>query len=374
MALKALGKINKIEIYAIAIPFIRPFKIASGPYGDKAEYALVRLQTSEGVEGWGEASPVPAFSKIGQEEVLKELNAVAELLKNQELNVNMLHKRIRVLNTSISSYALCGFETAILDAIGKTLDIPIYQLLGGKVRNELELAWPIGLADVDHVLLEAKEAVDKGFKEIKLKVGEDLLKDIERIRAIREEFPSIEIRVDANQGYDRMTAIKASEAFSRLGVRIFEQPVSKLDIEGLKAMRRCGMKVMADESCSSLEDAYTLLKAEAVDIINIKIMKYGGLKGALEIASISKSAKIGNSLGSMLETGIGTAAGLHFAMICENIQLRGEIVGPLFLEDDLLEDPLPYTSGKLLSLTKPGLGVEVNLKSLHEYGELVNSF
>ncbi|RLI45407.1 hypothetical protein DRO64_02550, partial [Candidatus Bathyarchaeota archaeon] len=95
MALKALGKINKIEIYAIAIPFIRPFKIASGPYGDKAEYALVRLQTSEGVEGWGEASPVPAFSKIGQEEVLKELNAVAELLKNQELNVNMLHKRIR---------------------------------------------------------------------------------------------------------------------------------------------------------------------------------------------------------------------------------------------------------------------------------------
>ncbi len=362
-----LGKIRKVEIYPVKVPFNRPFKIASGPYLPNAEYVLARVETSEGVEGWGESSPMPSFSGIGQREVVEELKAAANILKGEPLNMLKVYEKV-LKGLSISSYSLCALENALLDAIGKTLDIPAYHLLGGKIRESLELVWPIGLGEVEFVLEEARKAVKSGFKGLKLKVGENLEEDLKRVQALREEFPNIPLRLDANQGYSREEALEAGKRFAELGIELFEQPVRKDDIDGLRLVRKTGVKVMADESCYTPADAYRLVTSEAVDIINIKIMKSGGLMKAREIAAISMAGGVANSLGSMLETGVGTAAGMQFAASCTNIKYRAEIVGPLFLEDDLIEKPLEFRDGALMLPSGPGLGVSVDLASLEEYG------
>lgn len=363
-----LGVIKKAETYPVRIPFIREFRLSSGPYSPNTEYVLFMVETSEGVEGWGEASPMPAFSGIGQGEVARELKAAVALIEGEPLDVMRLMERLR-RKLAPSPYSLCAIETALLDAVGKTLDAPLYHLLGGAVKEGLELAWPIGIGAPDLVLSEAERAIGMGFKELKLKVGGNLRGDVERVKALRERFPETPIRVDANQGYSREDAVRAGKAFASLGVWLFEQPVERGDLEGLRLVREaCGLKVMADESCYNAADAYKLLSAEAVDVINIKIMKAGGLRGSWEVAAVSAAAGIANSLGSMLETGVGTAAGIHFAASCSNIKLRGEIVGPLFLEDDLIETPLIYDKGALKLPEGPGLGVAVDLKALEEYG------
>lgn len=361
-----LGKIRKVEIYPVKVPFNRPFKIASGPYLPDAEYVLVKIETSEGVEGWGESSPMPSFSGIGQREVVEELKAAANILRGEPLNLLQVYEKI-LRGLTISSYSLCAIENALLDAIGKTLDVPAYQLLGGKIRDSLELVWPIGIGELEFVLEEARKAVKSGFKGLKLKVGENLEEDLKRVRALREEFPKTPLRLDANQGYSRDEALKAGEKFAELGIELFEQPVKRDDIEGLRLVRKTGVKVMADESCYSPADAYKLVTSDAVDIINIKIMKSGGLMKAKEIAAISMAGGVANSLGSMLETGVGTAAGIQFAASCLNIKYRAEIVGPLFLEDDLIEKPLEFRDGALILPSGAGLGVSVDLASLQEY-------
>jgi len=364
--LRNLGKIVKVEVHPVSVPFNRPFKLASGAYLPAAEYVLFEVRSSEGFEGWGESSPMPSFSGLGQRDVVKELKAAAELLENRELNVVKLLQEIRRF-IQPSSYSLCAIENALLDLLGKIVGIPVHQILGGRLRESLELVWPIGIGDLDFVMNEARNAVDSGFKGLKLKVGENLTEDLKKVKALREEFPKIPLRVDANQGYSREEAVKAGEEYSKLGVELFEQPLSKNDIEGLKIVRRTGVKVMADESCYSPSDAYKLASMEAVDVINIKIMKSAGLLKAKEIAAICEAAGIPNSLGSMLELGVGTAAGMQFAAACPNITYRAEIVGPLFLEDDLIEKPLKFEDGSLKLPEGVGLGVTVDLAALEEY-------
>ena len=358
------GRIVRAEVHPISVPFVRPFKISSGPYLPSAEYVLLEVRSSEGFEGWGEASPMPAFSGIGQSEVVKELRSAVDFLEGRQVN---LIKILEELSPRLSSFSLCAVENALLDLIGKTLDVAVYQLLGGMLRESLDLVWPIGIGEMDFVLEEARKAVRAGFRGLKLKVGENLAEDLKRVKALREEFPNISLRVDANQGYSREDAVKAGEAYRELGIEFFEQPVRKDDLEGLKLVKSTGVKVMADESCYSPSDAYKLASLEAVDVINIKIMKSAGLMKAREIAAVSSAAGIPNSLGSMLESGVGTAAGLHFATTCTNIKYRAEIVGPLFLEDDLIEKPLEFNNGSLKPPKGPGLGVEVDLKSLEDY-------
>lgn len=367
MTLWTLGRILKVEVHPVRVPFNRPFKLASGAYLPAAEYVLLQIRSSEGFEGWGESSPMPSFSGLGQREVVKELKAAAEFLRNRELN---LIKLLRLLSDKLqlSSYASCAIENALLDLLGKMIDMPVHQLLGGRLRERIELAWPIGIGDMDFVMEEARKAVKSGFKELKLKVGENLTEDLARIKALREEFPEIPLRVDANQGYSREDAVKAGEEYSKLGVSLFEQPVEKNDLEGLKMVRQTGVKVMADESCYNPSDAYKLASAEAVDVINIKIMKSGGLLKAKEVAAICEAAGLANSLGSMLELGVGTVTGLQFAVACPNIRYRAEIVGPLFLEDDLIESPLKFENGSLELPRGSGLGVSVDLRALEEYG------
>ena len=366
MVLWSLGRIRKAEVYPVSVPFNRPFRLASGPYLPRAEYVLFCVGSGS-FEGWGESSPMPSFSGIGQAEVVKELKAAANLLENEEINLIKLLKKIDE-EIRASPYALCAIENALLDLIGRMLDIPIHQLLGGRVRDHLELIWPIGLGEMDFIIEEARKAAKSGFRGLKLKVGENLEEDVKRVRMLREEFPNLSLRVDANQGYSREDAVRAGKIFSELGVELFEQPVEKSDIEGLKLVRETGVKVMADESCYNPSDAYRLLAAEAVDVINIKIMKSSGLVKAKEIAAVCEAAGAPNSLGSMLELGVGTAAGLQFAASCPNIKYRAEIVGPLFLEDDLIEKPLEYRSGAIYLPRGSGLGVSVDLAALEEYG------
>lgn len=363
------ARVTEVESFPVSIPFRIPFVIASGAYLNNAEYILVKVETAGGAVGWGESSPMPAFSKESQEDVHRTL-----LKKVQPAVVggNLEHVQELLDKVSLaapgSPYARAGVELALRDAYARMQGVPLYTTLGGKKQEKAEAVWPIGLGPNRFLEEQVKWARNHGFKEVKLKVGHEPKKDLERIGIARELMGrAAEIRIDANQGYSERDAFYVAGRLD--GVHIFEQPVAREKLDVLRRLRGASKaRLMVDESCYSPADALDVVKAEAADIINIKIMKAGGLGPSSDIQSISAASGVPNCLGSMLETGIATAAGVHFYVSSRNIGLRTEIVGPLFLEEDVVRG-LSIGGGALSVPSGNGIGVQVVESKVKEFSQ-----
>jgi L-alanine-DL-glutamate epimerase-like enolase superfamily enzyme len=261
-----------------------------------------------------------------------------------------------------NSFAKAAIEIALEDLTGRLVDQPVYRLLGGKYRERVPLAWAIGIGDVAAVAKEAAEYAARGFGTIKVKIGRDPARDIEVVREARSAIGGgVKLRVDANQGYDLTTAMETLPRMEKFDLELIEQPLPRGDISGMA--RLCGLletPIMADESVFGPEDAIALVRGAAADIINIKIMKPCGLRGSRAIADIAAAAGIPILVGSMVEMGIGTAAGLHFAIATPGIEFACEMIGPEMLADDVVES-VPFLAtcaeGYLGVPTGAGLGV-----------------
>ncbi|MCM3757905.1 dipeptide epimerase [Sporosarcina aquimarina] len=356
-------KIHSIELATVAVPLSKPFKTALRTV-HTAYSTYVKVTTEDGESGWGEAPPTHVITGDSMasityaiEEVLAPKLIGMDVRNRTELFA-VLHKTI-VRNTS----AKAAVDMAIHDLLGQLAGLPLYQFLGGH-RTKLDSNFTVSVNDPMEMGDDAHRYVEDGFTTLKVKVGIGSSElDIERVKEIRNRVGhTVKIRLDANQGWKPKEAIRTITAMEDAGLEIelVEQPVHAEDIDGLLYVTQNTLTpIMADESVFSPKDALRVLQCGAADLINIKLMKSGGIHEALKINALAESYGVQCMTGSMIETKLGITAAAHFAASQPNIT-RCDFDAPLMLNGDPVIGGVTYTKQLVHLPNEPGLGVQID--------------
>lgn len=357
------GIIKNVEVKVLELPLKKQWKISLYEQTTRA-HAVVRIQTDEGVTGYGEAAPSPAFmgeTGYTMETVIKRYLADA-VAGESVFYTDRLHEK---MNAAIyGNYAAkAALDMAFYDAMGKLTGVPACRLMGGKYRDRVALSWVVGMQDLDASIEEAKEKLKLGYRVLKIKVGRTPETDTALVKRIRAEVgDDVPLRLDANQGYDAVTALQVFGRLEEFGLESIEQPVRRWDIRGMKMLReRLKTPVMADESVSDFHAVGQMIRESACDYVNIKVGKVGGLTMAKKIAAALEAEGLLATAGSNLEVGIGSAASIHFSAATPNVSLPGDLLlgGPLHQHDIIVED-FEVNDGFVTVPDTPGLGIEVD--------------
>jgi muconate cycloisomerase len=365
-------KIADLRVVRADIPVRRPHAMSFTTLR-AVNFAFVRLETDDGLVGWGEAACLggPTWSEESAESVAATIERyIAPWLVGQDASGIESLRLEMARRIQGNPFARAAVEMALWDVNGQALGVPVHRLLGGRVRDRVPLSWSLAVEDPDAERAEARDKVAAGHRIFKIKTGaHPLAHDIERVRAIREAVgPRVSLRVDANQAWDRPTALRAIRAIEPYDVDFVEQPLPRWDVEGMAALgRQVRVPLMADESCFSPHDAFTIARRGGVAILALKVTKSAGLLGSMTIARIAEAAGLGCYVGCMIETSLGTAASLHVALSAAPVTWGCELFGPLLLAGDVVRDPVRYADGAILALDGPGLGVTVDERRLKEW-------
>lgn len=351
-------RITDIKFQRAGFRFTEPFKVAFVVM-EGYDTLVVKIETDEGIFGFGEAAPMEFVTGDNLETALCVGKEFRELLIGQDpLAIGEIHRLMDgryIYNTAIKA----AIDLACYDIAARKMGVPLYKYLGG-VRNFVESDVTIGIASPEEMAAKANEWVLKGWNILKIKLGENTETDLERIRRIRETVgPDVVLRVDANQGWAVKESIRVSRSLEQFKVELIEQPVAYWDIDGLREIRRASdVDIVADESCHGPMDAARLAKQEAVDGINIKLMKCGGIYPALKINAIAEANGIYCMVGCMGESRIANAAGMHFAAACKNVK-KIDLDAAFFTRNNWIEGGYSHDGGKCTLLESPGLGITV---------------
>jgi L-alanine-DL-glutamate epimerase-like enolase superfamily enzyme len=363
-------KLVGIDCYAVRLPLIRPFIISYGSYSH-VESILVRLTTDSGLMGWGEATPDPYVTGETWAGTFAALrHDLLPLLRDQDaLRREAIHARLDGLVTGAPS-AKAAIDLALWDLAGKRAGCSVATLLGGPVRDALVWHATLSIGEPAAMADEARSAIAAGHREIKMKVGAARLQDdVDRIVEVRAAVgPDVALQVDANQGWrDPMTAIRAIQAIAPAAPVWIEQAIRADDFAGLAEVRRAtGIAQMADEGVHSARDALRIVALRAADLINVKLMKTGGITEAVRLIAVCEAAGLRCMVGSMVESTIATAAGVQLALARRAVVSNG-LVGPVMLREDIATG-LTYADGALsLDPEVPGLGIAVDDKRVARF-------
>jgi muconate/chloromuconate cycloisomerase len=339
---------------------------------EAVNFAFVRIETRGGLVGWGEAACLggPTWSEESAESVQATIERyIAPWLVGRDAAGIEPLRREMARRVQGNPFARAAVEMALWDLNGRALGVPVHRLLGGRVRDRVPLSWSLAVASPEAELEEAREKVALGHRIFKIKTAAHAVPhDVERVRRIRETVgAAVSLRVDANQGWDRPTALAAIRALEPYALDFVEQPVPRWDLDGMAEIARCvTAPIMADESCGSPHDALAIARLGGVSILALKLTKSAGILGTMAIARIAEAAGMGCYVGCMIETSLGTAAYLHVALAAAPVTWGCELFGPLLLEGDVVRQPVQYADGAILALDGPGLGVEVDETALKE--------
>jgi len=328
--------IQQIEVYPVTLGYREPFRIAPGA-STESQNVVVKIVTDYDVVGWGESSPSERVTGETAETVVKTLDKIApKLIGMCPLRIE---QDVEVMDSIVEGNpaAKAAVDMALHDILGKTVRKPLFMLMGG-YRTEVLTDITLGIKSPEEMARDAVKAVKKGFKALKVKVGVNPAEDVQRVKLIREAVGGdTQMRIDANQGWTPRQAIGALDEMEKFDIQFAEQPVPAVDLKGLVNVRKNSpIPIMADESVHSPEDALGLIQAEAVDLINIKLMKSGGILKGRKITDIAEAAGIPCMIGCMGESEIGIAAGAHLAAAVKNIQYA-DLDSDLLLKDKLVK-------------------------------------
>jgi muconate/chloromuconate cycloisomerase len=353
------------------IPVKRPHAMSFTTL-EVVNFAFVRVETGDGLVGWGEAACLggPTWSEESAESVQVVIERyIAPWLVGRDASGIERLRREMARRVQGNPFARAAVEMALWDLAGRALGVPVHRLLGGRVRDSVPLSWSLAVAAPEAELEEAREKVRLGHRIFKVKTGaHPLAHDIERVRRIRETVGAgVALRVDANQGWDRPTALAAIRALEPYALDFVEQPLPKWDLDGMAELaRRVSVPIMADESCGSPQDALAIARLGGVSILALKVTKAAGILGTMAVARIAEAAGLGCYVGCMIETSLGTAAYLQVALAAAPVTWGCELFGPLLLKGDVVRRPVSYADGAILALDGPGLGVDIDETALNE--------
>jgi L-alanine-DL-glutamate epimerase-like enolase superfamily enzyme len=327
--------IQQVETYHVTLNYRQPFRIAPG-VSTEANNVVVKIITDYGIIGWGESSPSKRVTGETVETVARTLNKIGpKLIGTCPLRIE---QDVELMDTLVEGNpaAKAAVDMALHDILGKTVGKPLFMLIGG-YRTEVMTDLTLGIKSPKKMANDAIRAVRKGFRALKVKLGTDPAEDVKRVRAVREAAgDNVQIRVDANQGWTVKQAVDVLSKIEKFKIQFAEQPVSAEDIKGLREVRKNSpVPIMADESVHSPQDATRLIIAEAVDFINIKLMKCGGILRGRKVAEVAEAAGVPCMIGCMSESEIGIAAAAHLAAGVKNIQYA-DLDSDLLLRDRLV--------------------------------------
>jgi len=352
-------KIKDIKVYSLKIPLIKEFKTSLRTV-KTADETIVKIESEDGKIGFGEAAPTAVITGDTTQSIRGIIkNNIRPVLIGEEIeNIEKIHFLIEKAAVNNSS-AKAAVEMAVYDLWAQNYGAPLYKLLGG-YSDHLISDLSISVNSPAEMKEDALKAAADGYQVLKLKVGKGIEKDLNRVRAVREAVgDNIKIRLDANQGWKAKEAIyiiKKMEA-ENLKIELIEQPVQAGDYEGLKFVRdNVQTPVMADESLFSAADCLRLLKMQACDLINIKLMKAGGIYNALKINAIAEAYGIEVMLGSMLEGRASVTAAAHLAAARKNIT-RLDLDAPLYLAEEPVKGGIKINGPKILFSKGSGLAI-----------------
>jgi L-alanine-DL-glutamate epimerase-like enolase superfamily enzyme len=352
--------IQKIELFKLSIPLKEPF-ITSLGRDDFARNVLVKIQTSEGITGFGECSPYMAISGESQDTCYTVGGYFATLFKGK--NALDIEERVEEMdkliygNTSIKS----AFDMALYDIAAQHAEVPLYKFLGGDKSKIIATDYTVSIGEPEKMAQDALKIKGEGYTAIKVKLGKDGKKDVQRMRAIRQAVgKEIPLRIDANQGWNAEEAIETLNALSPFDIQHCEEPIPRWDFMKLPSIRRASpIPIMADESCGDEHDAERLINLKACDYMNIKLGKSGGIFKALKIVKLAADAAIHLQVGGFVESRLAMTAFAHFSL-CHPLIEHFDFDTALMFSEDPVTGGIIYSRNGVITIPDiPGLGASI---------------
>jgi muconate cycloisomerase len=357
----------------VDVPTVRKHKLSQTSVTAQS-YVIVEVTLANGVIGVGEAATLggPRWS----EESVEAIKANIDIYLGPAL-LGLAADRFAVGGARMdaaakrNNAAKAAIETAMFDAVGKTLGVPAALLLGGIVRDRVPVLWTLASGDPAQEIEEAERKLAARLHDtFKVKVGAlSPADDLARLRRLAAALEGrAQLIVDANQAWDEGTALRCLPALAELGVRLVEQPLPAWNIGGMARLRaRSSVPLMADECVFSAHDMLDVAQTAAADVVSLKLVKHGGLLGLHKVAAVAEAAGIGLYGGCLLESSVGAAAHLHAFAGLRELAWGCEHFGPQILTDDLVTEPLRFADFHIHLPEGPGIGVTLDPDKLRHY-------
>ena len=362
----AFLNIKNVQTWRAVLLRTTVWKTARYTKGD-IEATVVSITDADGNVGYGY---MPSMSIVGESPLSSEAliqNLLTPVMKNRAfVGVQpVLHEIDQVLGMNFQTKF--AIEEALWDLVGKKLQTPLVNLIGGACRLEVPVMRMLGLKPPQETAAEAKALVDRGYRHVKVKIGLEERRDIETVRRVRDVVgEDVFVSVDANQAYAPMQAVRVLRQLEDVRLGVVEQPVRRDDIRGMAFVRQnVSASIMADEGIETATDALRHIEAGAMDVVSIKIWKMGGLYRSQEIASVCRAANVGVHVGSTAGSQLLEAIQLHFCAALADL-FGGAEIGEF---ESLTNDPasgLAVENGALRVPSAAGLGVAIDHAKLRE--------
>ena len=367
------AQITNVEAILVDLPTIRPHQLAMATMQQQT-LVIVRVRTSDGIEGIGEATTIGGLS-YGEEspEGIKltiDTYLAPAIVGHDATNINDAMLKLNKVARG-NRFAKCAIETALLDAQGKRLGVAVSTLLGGAVRKTLPVLWTLASGDTQRDIEEAEMLLaERRHNTFKLKIGRRSVRDdvahVSRIKAALGD--RAKVTVDVNQAWNEVDAALGIEALEAAGVDLIEQPTPREQRGALARLAsRFIVPIMADEAVTGPEDALELVRGACADVFALKIAKSGGIYGMLRTAAIADAAGVSLYGGTMLEGSIGSIASAHGFAALPQLAWGTELFGPLLLKDDIVTARPQYRDFDLHMPEGPGLGLHIDEEKLAFY-------
>ncbi|MFW6142485.1 MAG: mandelate racemase/muconate lactonizing enzyme family protein [Candidatus Saliniplasma sp.] len=355
-------KIERLEYIPTAIDRSQVFKIASGS-ALTTENVMVKVYGEDKV-GWGNASANDVTEET-TESMIKALEAMKKDIEGKDIDIEEFWTRQRE-RLPDGRAALAGLDIALYDLKAKLEGKRVFELFDGREKG-IVTDRTIGIMSRSETVERAHEFMNQGFKALKVKIGLDLFEDIRRLKAIRDEVsPTLDMWVDANQGYRVQEALTLCQKLEELDIEFIEQPITVGDEEGMRTVTsRSQIPIMADESVKDPEDAERICYREMADLINIKLMKCGGITGGRKIVEVLEEYGVNAMVGCMGEVVPSLAAAVHLHMSTGNIRYAD--LDSHFMLSDNITSGFDFKDGRLWTQDQPGLGIDVLEEKVDKY-------
>jgi len=365
--------ISEIKSTIVDVPTVRKHKLSSLSVTAQS-YVIVELRLGNGVIGIGEAATLggPRWSEESVESIKATIDTYLAPALIGSAADRFEAARVRMDEAAKRNNAAKGaIDSALFDAVGKTLDVRSVQLLGGVVRESVPVLWTLASGDPAQEIDEAERKIAARLHNtFKVKIGAQPPEaDMARMRCLASALEGrASLIVDANQAWDETTALRCLPILAEIGVTLIEQPLPAWNIAGMARMRtRSTVPLMADECVFSTHDMLDVARAGAADVVSLKLVKHGGLLAMREVASVARAAGIGLYGGCLLESSIGAAAHLQVFAGLRDLAWGCEHFGPQILTGDLVTEPLRFADFHIHLPTGPGIGVTLDQDKLRRY-------